>query len=149
MSILDSALDMVRRDINYEAEEPNKDIWRTYAESIKNGGDCEDMCLAMYQTLLAKGVLDEDMSLVGGKITTFRNRGEDHMVLEVYFDKGLAILDPRLSRPVNGEKYYRKYLQDHSSLSDEGLFVGGIKWFERGLDPRWQRYQAQLKKERG
>ena len=153
MSILDSALDMVRRDINYEAEEPNQDVWRTYAQSIRFGGDCEDMCLAIYETLLVKGIVDDDMVLTGGKIKSRRNRGEDHMVLHVVTiaDGELHdfVLDPRFNSPMSSEKYFKRYMDAHSRLDSRGLYVNDQRWFDRDLDSRWKRYQAQLKIERG
>ena len=154
-NILDSALDMVRRDINYEAEEPDKDVWQTYAESIKGGGDCEDMCLAMRQVLLDKGFRDREMQLVGGTLKRWRHKGEAHMVLQVIYDAKSYVLDPLLRNPVRVTEYFNKYMDIFATLTRNGLYFyrnGEISTnpvCTRDEDPRWAGYQKQLKIERG
>lgn len=155
MSILDSALDMVNRDIDHEDEEPDKDVWQTYPQSIDNGGDCEDKCLAMRQVLLDKGVPDYAMSLVGGRLMRGRSRGENHMVLKVLYCAQLFILDPMLRNPIDCSRYMKKRMAPFAELTINGLFfyrnrtIGKFPVCTRDEDPRWAGYQNQLKIERG
>jgi len=134
--LLKSTLTMIRDDIEYEAEEPNADVWQTYAESIANGGDCEDMVLAMYEVLLLKGYPEDSMSFIAGKLT---RSGEMHMVLEVG-EWGEYILDSNQRKPINSDKYYRRYMERTYSVNSDGLSINGKFLCTRDQLPKWQRY---------
>ena len=132
--LLKSTLTMIRDDIEYEAEEPNADVWQTYAESISNGGDCEDMVLAMYEVLLAKGFSDFDLCFVAGKL---HRSGEMHMVLEI---EDTYVLDPNQRKPIRSEKYFNRYMDSTYAVSQPGVFINGKFLCERDQLPKWQRY---------
>ncbi|PHQ81748.1 MAG: hypothetical protein COB66_01365 [Coxiella sp. (in: Bacteria)] len=142
-----SAFEMVMSDISYKRELPGKDIWQTYAESIKKGADCEDLKLAMRQALLLKGYKDQNIQLIAGRLLRGRYKGEMHMVLRVVDHGQVWILDSLLSRPKPFESYMDRYLKEEYLLSHTGLYYHGHKFMERDLVPKWQRYQRILREE--
>jgi len=137
-AILVSTMLMVDSDIPYEAIPAGEDQWQTYSESINKGfGNCNDVVIAMYSVLLQKGVPDEVMALVAGRLKRGRHRGEYHMVLQVED----MILDSLKRKPMEADRYFDRYMDEEFRLNPDGLFVKGKFWMTRDMHPEWNRIQ--------
>ena len=90
-------LDEVNRSINGLVTYRNdnwvpglKDRWASPLEAVTNGGDCEDIALLKYISLLELGVAEKNLRLVVVKI---RRSNQGHALLAVKLDKSWIILD--------------------------------------------------------
>lgn len=137
-AILLSTMIMVDSDIEYVAVPVGeKDVWKTYSQSINEGANCNDIVIAMYTVLLGKGVPDEAMALVAGRLKRGRHRGEYHMVLQVED----MILDSLRRSPMEANRYFDRYMDEEFRLNPDGLFVKGKFWMTRDMHPEWNRIQ--------
>lgn len=137
-AILLSTMIMVDSDLEYVAVPAGeKDIWKTYSQSIEEGSNCNDVVIAMYTVLLQKGVPDESMALVAGRLKRGRHRGEYHMVLQVED----MILDSLRRSPMEADRYFDRYMDEEFRLNPDGLFVKGKFWMTRDMHPEWNRIQ--------
>ena len=87
-----------------------KDRWASPLESITNGGDCEDIAILKYVSLLELGFSEQQLRLV---IVMERRRNEGHALLAVKLKKTWIILDS-LSDTIQSDEAVTGYLPLYS-----------------------------------
>ena len=132
--LLKSTMDMVKSDLEYTGEAPGKDEWLTYARSILGNPDCEDYCLSYREILLCKGIPDNAMLLVAGRLKRGRYKGDMHMVLLV---NNQWILDLLERKPIAADRYFSKTMDRQGFISPDGVYWGNTRLWGREEDPRW------------
>ena len=87
-----------------------KDRWASPLESIANGGDCEDIAILKYVSLLELGFSEQQLRLV---IVKERKRNEGHALLAVKLKKTWIILDS-LSDTIQSDEAVTGYMPLYS-----------------------------------
>lgn len=114
------------------------DHWSSSFDTIrKQQGDCEDLSIAKFSTLLALGFKEEQLQL---HYVFSRTIKSSHMVVSVHLENGQKVLLDSLSdnlKPMN----QRTDLQAVYSFNRDGLWIPKLSEDKRSLSliPSWER----------
>lgn len=93
----------INKMIRYAGEPVGQDEWQIPAVTMAlHHGDCEDIAILKYATLLKSGISEDDMRISLGRIKT---QGIDHAWLALWLDGGWHVLDSKFDQMITSDHY--------------------------------------------
>jgi predicted transglutaminase-like cysteine proteinase len=93
----------INKMIRYAVEPAGYDEWQIPAVTMAmHYGDCEDIAILKYATLLKSGVSEDDMRISLGRI---KSQGVDHAWLALWLDGGWHVLDSKFDQMITPDYY--------------------------------------------